>query len=168
MFFHAYMSDNPEQLAALPHTNLPTWNSMTFQDLGQNSMTFQAWNPNYQIPWLSRFSRTGTNPALKEDGRSMRKRNWPWLSVTWCRGTVRRSGCGRRGRRWGRNEAGRWTGSWPCRWPSERSCVRPAPSLSAVPLARPTGCFLSKRHINGDNRGHINAAHTCQVYPSSS
>ena len=36
---------------------------MTFQDLGQNSMTFQAWNPNYQIAWLSRFSRTGTNPA---------------------------------------------------------------------------------------------------------
>ena len=45
------------------HTNLLTWNSMTFQDLGQNSMTFQAWNPNYQIPWLSRFSRTGTNPG---------------------------------------------------------------------------------------------------------
>ena len=36
---------------------------MTFQDLGQNSMTFQAWNPNDQIPWLSRFSRTGTNPV---------------------------------------------------------------------------------------------------------
>ena len=45
------------------HTYLPRSNSMTFHDLDRNSMTFQAWNPNYQIAWLSRFSRTSTNPA---------------------------------------------------------------------------------------------------------
>ena len=33
-----------------PYIHLPTSHSMTFHDLDKNSMTFQAWNPNYQIP----------------------------------------------------------------------------------------------------------------------
>ena len=40
---------------------------MKFDDFpgpGPKFHDFQAWNPNYQIPWLSRFSRTGTNPVI--------------------------------------------------------------------------------------------------------
>ena len=48
------------QSRTLLRTYLPTSNSMTFHD-----QTFQAWNPNYQIPWLSRFSRTGTNADIE-------------------------------------------------------------------------------------------------------
>ena len=38
-------------------------NSRTFKDLYKNSRTFQAWNPNFQIPGLSRFSMTCANPV---------------------------------------------------------------------------------------------------------
>ena len=41
--------------------------SMTSKDRQLNSRTFQAWKWNWQIPWLSRFSRfsmTCTNPVL--------------------------------------------------------------------------------------------------------
>ena len=38
--------------------------SMTSKDRQLNSMTFQAWKWNWQIPWLSRFSMTCTSPVL--------------------------------------------------------------------------------------------------------
>ena len=37
-------------------------NSRTFKDLYKNSWTFQAWNPNFQIPG---FSRTCANPVIQ-------------------------------------------------------------------------------------------------------
>jgi len=42
-------------------------NSGTFKDLYKNSRTFQAWNPNFQIPGLSRFSRTCANPGIFDE-----------------------------------------------------------------------------------------------------
>ena len=40
-------------------------NSRNFKDLYKYSMTFQASNPNFQIPWLSSFSMTCANPILQ-------------------------------------------------------------------------------------------------------
>jgi len=40
-------------------------NSRTFKDLYKHSRAFQAWNPNVQMPGLSRFSRTCANPVLQ-------------------------------------------------------------------------------------------------------
>jgi len=49
--------------------------SRTLKDLYKNSRTFQTWNPNFQIPGLS---RTCANPVLWVVGHHMQF-SWPWV-----------------------------------------------------------------------------------------
>jgi len=37
-----------------------------FQDFQGPEQIFQAWNPNFKIPGLSRFSRTRVNPVIQD------------------------------------------------------------------------------------------------------